>query len=48
MKRGVNAGDSFYLECHHCKNTYDLVKAKRETGRKEPIRCPYCGHIVAK
>jgi NAD-dependent SIR2 family protein deacetylase len=48
MKRGISAGTEFYLTCKHCNNDYDLISAKRETDRREPIRCPNCGAIVAK
>lgn len=48
MKKGISAGQEMYLTCNHCERDYDLIKAKRETGRKEPIRCPNCGCIVAK
>jgi DNA-directed RNA polymerase subunit RPC12/RpoP len=48
MKKGIDAGTEFYLTCKHCKNDYDLITAKREAKRTEPIRCPNCGCIVAR
>lgn len=48
MNKGISAGNEFYLTCKHCNTDYDLIDAKRNAGRKEPIRCPNCGCIVAK
>jgi len=48
MKKGISAGQDFYLVCKHCSKEYDLIKAKRDAIRTEPIRCPNCGCIVAK
>lgn len=48
MRKGISAGQAFYLICKHCGNDYDLIEAKRETRRTQPIRCPNCGAIVAK
>jgi uncharacterized Zn finger protein len=48
MKKGISAGSEFYLTCKQCGEDYDLIEAKREVRRTEPIRCPNCGCIVAK
>lgn len=48
MKKGIAVAGEFYLTCKHCKNDYDLIQAKRDASRTEPIRCPNCGCIVAR
>ncbi len=48
MKKGINVGNDFYMECKHCHQEYNLVKAKRDAKRSEPIRCPNCGCVVAR
>jgi len=47
MKK-IKLEGGFYLTCRHCNSEYDLVEAKRGTPKREPIRCPSCGQIVAK
>jgi len=47
MKKGIVAGYEFYLVCKHCTKEYDLIAAKRNVKRTDPIRCPNCGCIVA-
>ena len=49
MKKGINCNaNQVYLTCKHCNGSYDLIDAKRNTSRRDPIRCPHCGCIVAK
>ena len=48
MKRGLTASYEFLLVCKHCNNDYDLISAKRNAKKTEPIRCPKCGCIVAR
>ena len=47
--KGLRIRDNeVYLTCYHCNEEYEMVQVKRDTAKKDPIRCPNCGQIVGR